>query len=85
MQRLSYPTETVLSNKITTNRIVPSFKDSPRTPLRRRPNIPPTSQEKTSSRKGLAKQTFRKSVLDNLFTEHMRHDAGDPKVIQEEW
>ena len=37
MQRLSYPTETVLSNKITKNRIVPSFKDSPRKPLRRRP------------------------------------------------
>ena len=37
MQRLSYPTETVLSDKITRNRIVPSFKDSPRKPLRRRP------------------------------------------------
>ena len=35
---LSYPTETVLSNtKITRNRIVPSFKDSPRKPLGRRP------------------------------------------------
>ena len=30
MQRLSYPTETVLSNKITMNRIVLSLKDSPR-------------------------------------------------------
>ena len=37
MQRLSYPTETVLSNKIYRNGIVPSFKDSPRKPLRRRP------------------------------------------------
>ena len=37
MQRLSYPTETVLSNKITRNRIVLSFKDSLRKPLRRRP------------------------------------------------
>ena len=37
MQRLSYPTETVLSNKITRNRIVLSFRDSPRKPLRRRP------------------------------------------------
>ena len=36
MQGLSYPTETVLSNKITRNRVV-SFKDSPRKPLRRRP------------------------------------------------
>ena len=30
MLRLSYPTETVLSNKIARNRIVLSFKDSPR-------------------------------------------------------
>ena len=37
MQRQSYPTETVLSNKITENRIVLSFQDSPRKPLRRRP------------------------------------------------
>ena len=36
MQRLSYPTETVLSNKITRNRIVTSIKDSPRKPLGRR-------------------------------------------------
>ena len=39
MQRLSYPTETVLSNNITRNRIVQSFKDSPPKPLRRRPII----------------------------------------------
>ena len=37
MQRLSYPTETVLSNKITRDRIFLSFKDSPRKPLGRRP------------------------------------------------
>ena len=36
-RRLSYPTETVLSNKITSNRMLLSFKDSPRKPLRRRP------------------------------------------------
>ena len=36
MQRLSYRTETVLSNKIVRHRIVLSFKDSPRKPLRRR-------------------------------------------------
>ena len=34
---LSYPLETALSNKITRNTIVLSFKDSPRKPLRRRP------------------------------------------------
>ena len=39
MQRLSYPTETVLSNKMTRNRIVLSFKDSPRKPLGRRPLV----------------------------------------------
>ena len=38
MQRLSYRTETLLSNKITRNKIVLSFKDSPRKPLRRRPS-----------------------------------------------
>ena len=37
MQRLSYWTETVLSNMITRNKIVLSFKDSPRKPLGRRP------------------------------------------------
>ena len=40
MQRLSYPTETVLSNKITRNNIVLSFKDSPQKPLRRQPFLP---------------------------------------------
>ena len=37
MQRLSYPSEPVLSIKITRNIIVLSFKDSPRKPLGRRP------------------------------------------------
>ena len=52
---LSYPTETVLSNKITRNRIVLSFKDSPRKPLRRRPGIPqsrpPTTRPQTPGRR----------------------------------
>ena len=39
MQRLSYPTKTVLSNKITRNRIVLSFKGSAGKPLRRRPEV----------------------------------------------
>ena len=39
MQKLSYPTETVLSNKIGRNRKVLSFKDSPRIPFGRRPKI----------------------------------------------
>ena len=36
MERLSYPTETVLPNKITRNKIVLAFKDSPRKSLRPR-------------------------------------------------
>ena len=39
MQILSYPSETALSNKLTWNRIVLSFKDSPRQPLGRRPSV----------------------------------------------
>ena len=39
MQRLSDPTETVLSKKITRNNIVLSFKDSPRKPLGQRPMV----------------------------------------------
>ena len=37
MEILSYPTETVLSNKINRNRIVLSFKDNALKPLKRRP------------------------------------------------
>ena len=37
MQTLSYPTETTLTNEITRNIIVQSFKDSLQKPLRRRP------------------------------------------------
>ena len=37
LQSLSYPTETVLSNKMTRDRIVLSSKDSPKKPQRRRP------------------------------------------------
>ena len=33
MQRLCHPTETVLTNKMTKNKIVLSFKDSPRKPV----------------------------------------------------
>ena len=39
MQRLSYPTEAVLSKKIARNRLVLSFKDCPRKPLGRRPIV----------------------------------------------
>ena len=44
MPRLSYLTETVLSNKITRNRIFLSFKDSPKKPLGRSPlrSLPPS-------------------------------------------
>ena len=43
MQRLSYATETVSSNKIARNGIVTSFKDSPRKPLGRRPSLQSSS------------------------------------------
>ena len=39
IQRLSYPTETALSNKITKDRIVPSFRDSLQKALRQRPYV----------------------------------------------
>ena len=39
MQRLSSPTETVLTNMIPSYRIVPSFKDSLTKPSRRRPGV----------------------------------------------
>ena len=53
MQRLSYPTETDLSTKITENRNVLSFKDSPRKQLGRRPSV------SVSSPFALAKCTCR--------------------------
>ena len=75
MKRLSYPTETVLPTKITRNRIVPSFKDSPRRPLGRRPkergdevngeegvegrNNPPRSRER--GEEGVAKNRPQES------------------------
>ena len=46
MQRLSYPTETDLSNEIARNRIVLSFIDSPRKPLGRRPPANATERRK---------------------------------------
>ena len=51
MQRLSYPAETVLYNKITRDRIVLSFKDGPRQPLRRRPKESHRRVGKPRSRK----------------------------------
>ena len=45
-EKLSYPTETVLSNE-NRNRIVPSFKDSPRKPFGRRPKVSHTEASVT--------------------------------------
>ena len=53
MQKLSYPTETVLSNKITEHRIVLSFKDSPRKPLGRPPGITAPTDGRRDICKGL--------------------------------
>ena len=63
MQRLSYPTETVLSNKITRNRIVLSFKGSPRKPLRRRPLLSAMwrSRERASDTETISQWRFKMS------------------------
>ena len=50
MQRQSYPIETVLSNKITRNIIVVSFKEIPRKPLGRRPHDPRLTNPVLSAR-----------------------------------
>ena len=61
MQRLSYRTETVSSNKITRNRIVLSFKDSPRKPLGR----PPDDDGKGRGERGVSEteRRFEKGAL----------------------
>ena len=46
MQGQSYQNETVVSKKITRNRIVLPFKDSPRKPLGRRPPANATERRK---------------------------------------
>ena len=46
---LSYQTATVLPNNITRNRIAPSFKDSPRKPLRRLPKKCGVNRERNVS------------------------------------
>ena len=76
MQRLYYPTETVLSNKITRNRIFLSFKDSFINPLVRRPNVFPPS----------SKQNWTK-LNHNLFT-HLKTSSSfavGPQVTRELW
>ena len=58
---LSYPLETALSNKITRNTIVLSFKDSPRKPLRRRLQV----SQKWGWSSGLEKGKMRSIPLNN--------------------
>ena len=62
MQGLSFMTETVLSNNITRNRIVLSFKDGPRKPLGRRPGTSPPSP----SPEGIP---FREAIITCLISE----------------
>ena len=59
-QRLSYPTETVLSSKNTRYRIVLSFIDSPRKPLGRHPNV-----SEQGSVAGLSDQAQKQSIQSN--------------------
>ena len=63
MQSLSYPTKTVLSNKITRNRIVLSSKDSPRKLLRRRPYGRKKGGRKGEEKPGAAKIEFPTSRI----------------------
>ena len=79
MQRQSYRTETVLSNKITRKTIVPSFEDSPRKPLRRRPShlfITSTCHQPTLLVDGRSGETnlWRRENHRNFLT-HERRDG----------
>ena len=66
MQRLSSPTETVLSKKIIRKRIVLSFKDSPRKPLRRRPLVSPTADATSHGLSCLVCLVRRSSLLISI-------------------
>ena len=59
MQRLSYPTETVLTNKITRNRIVLSFKDSLRKPDYQEQNSPIIQRQSSKAIKTATSHIFR--------------------------
>ena len=79
MQRQSYRTETVLSNKITRKTIVLSFEDSPRKPLRRRPShlfITSTCHQPTLLVDGRSGETnlWRRENHRNFLT-HGRRDG----------
>ena len=72
MQILSYPIVTALCNKITRNRTIPLFKDSPRKPLGRRPSGPLFSF-RLRRRKGeicglAAAAAIRRVILSSLLT-----------------
>ena len=71
MQILSYPIVTALCNKITRNRTVQSFKDSPRKPLGRRPSGPLFSfrlRRRKGEICGLAAAAIRRVILSSLLT-----------------
>ena len=69
MQRRSYPTEAVLSNKITRNRIALSFKDSPRKRLGRRPDIVLCTVGSTESLKKVFPRLRDPASCRRLFTQ----------------
>ena len=71
MQILSYPIVTALCNKITRNRTVQSFEDSPRKPLGRRPSGPLFSfrlRRRKGEICGLAAAAIRRVILSSLLT-----------------
>ena len=71
IQRLSYPTETVLSNKITRNRRALSCKESPRKPFRRRPPL-----KSKSSRRPLSLPSFSSWISRPNAGTHSRDGDG---------
>ena len=71
MQRLSYQTENVLSNKSTRNRIVLSYKDSPRKPLGRRPREAAAAHRATEFKPG-GKKSGRGLIADQKVHQSQR-------------
>ena len=79
--RLSYSTETVLSNKITGNRIVLLFKDSPRKPLGRRPSLyRPLKQNSRFARQAASKEGRRRIQMGKCVVLQKYETALEPSL-----
>ena len=75
MQRLPYSTETILSNKINRNRIVLSFEDNPRKPLRRRPPDIIACMIAACIRLSLVTHSLASHPAQNIRDWHARNEA----------